>query len=136
MRQILSFQSKNSRVVEWKRNRQRWYFRTPGSRRPGNGQRLTLLGNGIGFLPNILCSEEAKQGKIVRVLPQWRGEPAPLFFIYPAQRFVSPRVRAFIDLAEKCLRTDSRKAETIKAVTTTSWRATIAQGQIFTTTRR
>lgn len=71
-------------------------------------KRLTLLGDGIGFLPNILCSEEAKQGKIVRVLPQWRGEPAPLFFIYPAQRFVSPKVRAFIDLAGEMLKNGTR----------------------------
>lgn len=62
-------------------------------------KRFTLSGIGIGFLPVIICSEEARQGRIVRVLPQWHGASASLFFIYPAQRFVSPKVRAFIDLA-------------------------------------
>jgi DNA-binding transcriptional LysR family regulator len=62
---------------------------------------LAVLGNGIAFLPGFLCAEEAKQNKLVRVLPQWHGEKVSLSLVYPAQRFVAPKVRAFIAVAEE-----------------------------------
>jgi DNA-binding transcriptional LysR family regulator len=71
-------------------------------------KRFTLSGDGIGLLPNMICSEEAKQGKIIRVLPQWHGASASLFFIYPAHRFVPLKVRAFIDLAGEMLKNGTR----------------------------
>jgi DNA-binding transcriptional LysR family regulator len=62
---------------------------------------LAVLGNGIAFLPGFLCAEEANQHKLVRVLPQWHGGGSPVSLVYPAQRFVSPKVRAFIAVAEE-----------------------------------
>jgi DNA-binding transcriptional LysR family regulator len=67
-------------------------------------KRFTVLGQGIGLLPNLICEEEVRQGKIVNVLPQWRGRSAALYFVYPAQRFVSPKVHAFISVAEQIVR--------------------------------
>ena len=67
-------------------------------------KRFTVLGAGIGFLPNVICQDEVRRGEIVNVLPQWRGRSANLYFVYPAQRFVSPKVRAFITLANKTFR--------------------------------
>jgi DNA-binding transcriptional LysR family regulator len=64
---------------------------------------LAVLGEGIACLPSFLCAEEAKQNKLVRVLPQWHGDRVTLSLVYPAQRFVSPKVRAFIAVAEKIL---------------------------------
>ena len=57
---------------------------------------LATLGEGMAFLPSFLCVEEIKQDQLVRVLPQWRGDKVSLAFVYPAQRFVSPKVRAFL----------------------------------------
>jgi DNA-binding transcriptional LysR family regulator len=65
---------------------------------------LAALGEGVTFLPSFLCAEEAKQKRLVRVLPQWHGEAVTVSLVYPAQRFVSPKVRAFIALAEEMLR--------------------------------
>lgn len=62
---------------------------------------LAALGDGIAFLPGFLCAELAKQKKLVRVLPQWHGGGTPLSLVYPAQRFVAPKVRAFIAVAEE-----------------------------------
>jgi DNA-binding transcriptional LysR family regulator len=62
---------------------------------------LALLGNGIAYLPGFLCAEEVKQKKLVRVLPQWHGGGSPMALVYPAQRFVAPKVRAFIAVAEE-----------------------------------
>ncbi|MGH7844593.1 MAG: LysR family transcriptional regulator [Candidatus Binatia bacterium] len=65
---------------------------------------LALLGKGIALLPSFLCAEEAKQEKLVRVLPGWHGEAVTVSLVYPKQRFVSPKVRAFISVAEEILK--------------------------------
>lgn len=62
---------------------------------------LATLGEGVAFLPSFLCSEETKQDKLTRVLPQWRGDKVFLSLVYPAQRFVPTKVRAFITVAEE-----------------------------------
>jgi DNA-binding transcriptional LysR family regulator len=62
---------------------------------------LAVLGNGIAYLPGFLCAEEAKEKKLVRVLPQWHGGGSPVSLVYPAQRFVAPKVRGFIAVAEE-----------------------------------
>ena len=37
--------------------------------------------------------------QLVRVLPQWSGETVPVHAVYPSNRYLSPKVRSFIDLA-------------------------------------
>jgi DNA-binding transcriptional LysR family regulator len=66
---------------------------------------LATLGAGLAFLPSFLCAEEAKQNDLVRVLPQWRGDKVTISLVYPAQRFVPAKVRAFIAVAEKFFKT-------------------------------
>jgi len=65
---------------------------------------LAVLGAGIAFLPSFLCAEETKQDKLVRVLPQWRGDRVSISLVYPAQRFVPAKVRAFVAVAEEYLK--------------------------------
>ena len=62
---------------------------------------LAVLGEGMAFLPSFLCAQESKQDRLVRVLPQWRGERVSMSFVHPAQRFVAQKVRAFIAVAEE-----------------------------------
>ena len=61
---------------------------------------LAVLGEGVAFLPSFLCSEDTKQDKLTRVLPQWRGDKVSLWLVHPAQQFVPTKVRAFILVAE------------------------------------
>ena len=65
---------------------------------------LALLGEGIAYLPSFLCVEEAGQKRLQRILPEWRGDAVTFSFVYPAQRFVAPKVRAFIAVAEELLK--------------------------------
>lgn len=65
---------------------------------------FALLGEGIAYLPSFLCAEEAKHDRLQRVLPDWRGRAVTFSFVYPAQRFVAPKVRAFIAVAEELLK--------------------------------
>lgn len=44
---------------------------------------LTLQHLGIALLPNIICQPLIEQGKLVRVLPKYRGPQWPFYFIHP-----------------------------------------------------
>ena len=65
---------------------------------------LAVRGAGIAFLPSFLCAKEKRGEKLVPVLPQWRGEKVLLSLVYPAQKFVPAKVRAFIAVADEILK--------------------------------
>ena len=66
-------------------------------------RRLALAGNGIALLPFYLCREELLAGRLVRVLPEWAGKSDPIHLVYARERFISAKVRAFIDFAARSL---------------------------------
>lgn len=65
---------------------------------------LATNGNGIALLPTFFCYEELKAGKLVRLLPEWRTQLAPVHFVYAAQKFVTPKLSAFISMASESLK--------------------------------
>jgi DNA-binding transcriptional LysR family regulator len=65
---------------------------------------FALLNEGIAYLPGYMCAEEVKQHRLQRVLPDWHGNNITFSLVYPAQKFVSPKVRAFIAVAEELLK--------------------------------
>lgn len=60
---------------------------------------MTLHGQGIGILPTYICREDIELGRLVRVLPSWEARADPVHLVYPRQRFVPPKLRAFLDVA-------------------------------------
>lgn len=60
-----------------------------------------LQGEAVGLIPTFLCESEEKSGKLIKVLPQWCWGAFSLSFVYPAQRFVPPKVQSFIAWAVK-----------------------------------
>lgn len=63
---------------------------------------FTLQGVGIGMISNFLCESEETSGKLIRVLPNWNWAVFFLLtFVYPPQRFVSPKVQSFIEWCSK-----------------------------------
>jgi DNA-binding transcriptional LysR family regulator len=74
-------------------------------------KKLVVMGNGIALLPTFLCYEEVKAKKLVRILPEWKSGSAPLHFVYPAQRFVTPKLSAFIAMATDPLRKSLKEFE-------------------------
>jgi DNA-binding transcriptional LysR family regulator len=58
-----------------------------------------LRGLGIGQLPLLVAAQPEAADLLVRVLPDWSGTPVPVHAVYPSNRYLSPKVRAFIDLA-------------------------------------
>lgn len=65
---------------------------------------MALLDDGIAYLPNTFVYPEVKSGKLIRILPEWRSPLTPIHFVYPAQRFVTPKLSSFIEHASKALK--------------------------------
>ncbi len=64
---------------------------------------FAMRGEGIALLPTYLCRKELKDGTLVRILPDWVGDTDPVNLVYPAQRFVAAKIRAFVDFAARGL---------------------------------
>jgi DNA-binding transcriptional LysR family regulator len=60
---------------------------------------MALAGEGIGLLPTYLCWKESQDGNLVRVLPDWYVKADPVNLVYPRQKFVSTKLRSFLDIA-------------------------------------
>lgn len=59
---------------------------------------------GVALLPTFTCKQSITSGKLVRVLPDWQGKADPIHLVYPQQRFMPPKLRVFIDLAQEKIR--------------------------------
>ena len=58
-----------------------------------------LAGQGITASATFVIHESLRRGELVRLLPEYRLESRELYALYPQNRHVSPKVRAFIDFA-------------------------------------
>lgn len=65
---------------------------------------LAIAGEGVALLPLYLCREECATGRLVQVLPAWHAKADPIHLVHPRQRFMPPKLRAFVDVAAKELR--------------------------------
>lgn len=60
-----------------------------------------LQGIGIALLPQIICCEDLKAGRLQKVLPDWNLPLGICHAVFPSRRGLLPAVRVFIDyLAE------------------------------------
>ena len=60
---------------------------------------FTLRGAGIGLLPDF--NAVTPEAGLEQVLPEFTTEQASVYFVYPAQRFLTVNVRAFMELAKR-----------------------------------
>ncbi|MBN1207444.1 MAG: LysR family transcriptional regulator [Myxococcaceae bacterium] len=69
---------------------------------PSMMYRAVLGGVGIAWVPEFLCAEDLRAGRLRQLLPEWSMPSAEIHVVFPSQRSLSPKVRAFIDfLVEK-----------------------------------
>jgi DNA-binding transcriptional LysR family regulator len=54
-------------------------------------------GVGIGFLPGWLVDDDLKSGALVQILPQYRQLPYELYASYISRKYLTSKVRSFID---------------------------------------
>jgi len=56
-----------------------------------------IAGLGVALLPYHVCMHALEAGKLVRVLPEWRGQQGIVHLIFTTRRGLPPAVRALID---------------------------------------
>ncbi|KJY80553.1 hypothetical protein TW74_03940 [Vibrio nigripulchritudo] len=61
-----------------------------------------IHGNSIAVLPQVFGEEFVKQGRLVKLLPDYQVEtPGPIYAVYPSQRDKSRKTQALISFLEK-----------------------------------
>jgi len=58
-----------------------------------------VKGLGIGMLPDFVATPLVSEGKLMPVMAQWRPPSLSIYAVFPSNRYLTPKVRAFIDLA-------------------------------------
>ena len=66
-----------------------------------------LSGLGIGKLPSLICADDIKAGRLKAVLCSWMYGTSPIHVLYPSNRHLSTKVRAFVDFIVERLREDA-----------------------------
>ncbi len=64
--------------------------------------RLVANGAGIGVASSYLCGPLIRDGRLVRILPEWSLPPLEVSLVFPSRRELAPTVRAFIDFMKEC----------------------------------
>jgi LysR family transcriptional regulator for bpeEF and oprC len=59
--------------------------------------RLIVNGGGIGVLSGFICAPDLREGRLVRLLPEWKMPALEVTIVFPSSRALSQTVRAFID---------------------------------------
>jgi len=79
--------------------------RVHGSLHTNNGDVslcAALAGLGVVLLPRFICGPHLAAGRLEAVLESWMPPPSGIFALYPHNRHLSAKVRAFVDfLAER-----------------------------------
>lgn len=65
-------------------------------------QSMAIAGQGVALLPDFR-QHECAAGQLIQVLPKWHAREDPIHIVYPRQRYVSPKLRAFVDIAHEIL---------------------------------
>lgn len=69
-----------------------------------------LHGAGIGLLPDSLGAHELEAGRLRLVLPQCSLGRSSFHVVYPSTRFLSPKVRVFVDFCVEWVGGELRRA--------------------------
>jgi DNA-binding transcriptional LysR family regulator len=60
-------------------------------------KRAVLGGSGMCWLPDYMCEDELRDGRLVRLLPEWSMPVGVVHAVFPSRRGLSPAVRSFLD---------------------------------------
>jgi DNA-binding transcriptional LysR family regulator len=61
-------------------------------------------GGGLSIVPDFQADEYLQDGRLLHVLPDWHLPSGGIYTVYPAARFRSPKVTAFVDMLTESLR--------------------------------
>jgi DNA-binding transcriptional LysR family regulator len=60
-------------------------------------RQAVLGGSGMTWLPEYMCEEALRDGRLVRLLPDWWRPAGVVHAVFPSRRGLSPAVRSFLD---------------------------------------
>ncbi|KGT95661.1 transcriptional regulator [Erwinia typographi] len=95
--------SQRGKLLPWRLKNERGeqiQIETPGRIRLDAGEALrdaAVAGFGIAQLPEFLIRRNVEEGKLVRICEEFEPELMPVLVLYPTRKFMSPKVRHFID---------------------------------------
>ena len=58
-----------------------------------------LAGLGASQMVTFIAQPYIDRGELVQIMPDWTREPLPIYVVYPPNRHLSAKVRAFVDWA-------------------------------------
>lgn len=128
----LIFHLKDERYVVWRfeRGGEQVEVQIEGDRVTDDAaiaHQWAVSGAGLVYKSELDLVHDLEAGRLVRLLPGWRGERYPLNAVLPSNRFVTARVRALVDfLADKFAALSARCAA--RAVDTTPALVALAGG--------
>lgn len=77
-----------------------------------------VAGAGVGMLPDTLTPEAVAQGRLMPVLPDYCLGRSSFHLVYPSTRFLSPKVRVFVDFCVAWFKDDERAWPVVDAEAT------------------
>lgn len=60
-------------------------------------EKAAISGAGITFMPRFLVKESVKAGLLKPIFSDWHSVEIPIHLVFPNQRFISTKLRTFID---------------------------------------
>lgn len=63
-----------------------------------------LQGVGVSMLPDYMCRDEVRDGRLVRLLPDWAPQAGVVHAVFPSRRGLVPAVRQLLDFLGEHLR--------------------------------
>lgn len=75
-------------------------IRVTGPLHSNNGDLLAaaaVAGVGIAYEPEFILGPELKAGRLVPILASYTAPLGPIYAVYPSRRYLSAKVRAFVD---------------------------------------
>ncbi|HYD61263.1 MAG TPA: LysR family transcriptional regulator [Noviherbaspirillum sp.] len=74
----------------------------------GIARDLAINGVGLSMLPNIMCQNDVKAGRLVRVLTNWESPPAQATALILSRKGIPNKTRVFLDFLAERLTDDTR----------------------------
>lgn len=71
-------------------------------------------GIGVGLLPDYLCREDLRAGRLVEALPGWQPPAGIVHAMYPPRRALVPAVRCLLDFLSEKLVSDEPQAALVQ----------------------
>lgn len=72
---------------------------------------LAMNGQGIALLPTFICDKEVEDKQLIRLLRDWRAEAREIHFVFPAHKYVPPKLAGFISLAGEMIKKRLQSSE-------------------------